>query len=97
MERMPAAYLMSNRPRGTLYTGVTGNLPQRVWHHKSGISGGFCKRYSLHRLVYYELHSDMYTAILREKQIKGGSRRRKISLIERMNPDWRDLYGDIVG
>ncbi len=86
---------MANRRHGTIYTGVTADLPKRVWQHKHGLTSGFCKKYNLHRLVYYELMDDMYSAISREKQIKAGPRRKKIALIEQDNPDWRDLYPDI--
>jgi putative endonuclease len=96
MKKQPAVYLMTNRSNGTLYTGVTSDLPKRVWQHKNRITGGFCKKYNLTRLVYYELYEDMYQAIFREKQIKAGSRKAKISLIDRFNPAWRDLYPDIL-
>ena len=96
MKKMPAVYLMTNRPNGTLYTGVTSNPPQRIWQHKTGITSGFCSKYNLHNLVYFELYEDMYAAITREKQIKAGSRRKKIIQIERMNPDWRDLYPEVL-
>ena len=92
MNRQPAVYLLSNRPNGTLYTGVTRNLPKRVWQHKSKIMKGFSARYNLSRLVYFELFEDIYEAISREKQIKAGSRKAKIKLIESENPEWRDLY-----
>ena len=88
---------MSNRPRGTLYTGVTSNLNQRIWQHKNGVTGGFCAKYNLFRLVYYEIYEDMYSAIGREKQIKAGSRDAKVKLIENKNPAWRDLYSDLNG
>jgi len=97
MEKTPAVYLMTNRPQGTLYTGVTSDLKQRIWQHRNGITPGFCAKYHLHRLVYFELHGDMYSAITREKQIKAGSRRKKVELIERTNPKWRDLYPEICG
>jgi putative endonuclease len=87
---------MANRKHGTLYTGVTSALVQRVHQHKSSATGGFTSRYAGRSLVYFELHADMVAAIAREKQVKAGSRRKKIELIERMNPDWRDLYDDIV-
>ncbi|UCH41080.1 MAG: GIY-YIG nuclease family protein [Gammaproteobacteria bacterium] len=96
MAKTPAIYLMTNKPHGTLYTGVTSDLPKRVWQHKNGISGGFCTKYKLKRLVYFELFEDMYQAISREKQIKAGSRQAKIELINRFNPAWRDLYPDLL-
>jgi predicted GIY-YIG superfamily endonuclease len=92
----PAVYIMANRPNGTLYTGVTSNLPQRVWQHREGTIPGFTTRYGLKRLVWFESHDSMQHAILREKQIKGGSRAKKLALIAALNPDWRDLYEDIL-
>jgi len=79
----------------TLYTGVTGCLPRRIWQHRNKVIKGFTASYNLNRLIYYELFEDMYEAISREKQIKAGSRKNKISLIEKINPDWRDLYPEI--
>jgi putative endonuclease len=96
-ERQPAVYIMTNKRNGTLYTGVTSRLPQRVWQHREGVFDGFTKRYGCKRLVWFELHETMESAILREKQIKGGSRGKKIKLIESSNPQWCDLYSDIVG
>jgi putative endonuclease len=86
---------MANERNGTLYTGVTSNLVQRVFQHKNGLLGGFTDRYGCKKLVYYELLGDMRTAIFREKQIKGGSRKQKLKLIESTNPEWRDLYESI--
>jgi len=96
MLRQPAVYILTNRRNGTLYTGVTSNLVKRTWQHKYCATNGFGARYGLTRLVYYELCNDMLSAIGREKQIKAGSRRTKLHLIESVNPDWRDLYDDIV-
>jgi putative endonuclease len=96
MNKKPAIYLLTNKSHGTLYTGVTSDLPKRVWQHKNGISKGFCTKYNLTKLVYFELLEDMYQAISREKQIKAGSRKAKIKLIESINPIWRDLYQDIL-
>jgi putative endonuclease len=95
MDRQPAIYLLTNRPSGTLYVGVTSNLPQRIWQHKNKITKGFCSKYNLTILVYYEQFEDMYQAITREKQIKAGSRKAKLKLIEDFNKDWKDLYPDI--
>ena len=92
----PAVYLMANRKQGALYAGVTSDLPKRVWQHREGVAEGFTKRYGCKRLVWFELHSTMEYAILREKQIKAGSRRKKIALIEEANPEWRDLYFEIT-
>jgi putative endonuclease len=87
---------MANRRNGTLYTGVTSDLIQRAYQHREGLSSGFTKRYGLKMLVWYELHEEMSIAIAREKQIKAGSRRHKLALIRAFNPDWRDLFEDIV-
>jgi putative endonuclease len=96
MRRQPAVYIMASRRNGTLYVGVTSNLPQRVWQHRTGIIGGFTKQYGCKILVWYELHSTMLEAIAREKQIKGGSRKKKLVLIEAMNPTWRDLFDELI-
>ena len=96
LDRQPAIYILANQRNGTLYTGVTGNLVRRVWQHKSKLVNGFSRRFGLDRLVYYELFDDMSAAISREKQLKAGSRKRKLDLIETLNPYWRDLYEDIV-
>ena len=93
----PAVYIMANRRNGTLYTGVTSDLPQRAWQHREGAGDGFTKRYGCKLLVWYELHDDIERAILREKQLKAGSRKRKLALIETLNPSWRDLYDEIAG
>ncbi|WP_090670232.1 GIY-YIG nuclease family protein [Nitrosomonas nitrosa] len=81
---------------GTLYTGVTSNLVKRVWEHKNDQVEGFTKKYRVHTLVYFELCESMETAIMREKQIKAGSRLKKLKLIEAKNPGWQDLYDSIV-
>ncbi len=91
----PAAYIMASRRNGTLYTGVTSNLPQRVWQHREGVIDGFTRRYGCKMLVWFEPHATMEHAIAREKQLKAGSRARKLALIESANPAWRDLYPDI--
>jgi len=82
--------------KGTLYTGVTSNLVKRVYEHKNGVVPGFTKSYGCKRLVYFEMHNDMENAIAREKQIKAGSRDKKLTLIENMNPKWSDLYEQII-
>ena len=92
MEKYPAIYIMTNKPKGTLYTSVTSDLIKRVYQHKNSIFRGFTDRYGCKWLVYYELFGDMISAIEREKQIKAGSRKKKIILIEKMNPNWNDLY-----
>ena len=94
--KQPAVYIMANKRNGTLYTGVTSNLGQRVWQHREGVVDGFSKRYDCKMLVWYEAHETMDSAIGREKQIKGGSRAKKLALIEGMNPGWRDLFKDVA-
>lgn len=94
--KLPAVYIMANKRNGTLYTGVTSQLPQRVCQHREGMADGFTKRYGCKMLVWYEIAPTMESAIMREKRIKGGSRARKLTLIEEMNPEWRDLYEDIA-
>ena len=91
----PAVYIMANRRNGAVYTGVTSDLAQRTWQHREGIADGFARRYDCKLLVWYELHSTMEYAIEREKQIKAGSRKRKLALIEAQNPRWRDLFEGI--
>jgi putative endonuclease len=86
---------MTNKINTTLYTGVTNNLSRRVFEHKNKLVEGFTKKYNLDKLVYYELYTDIYEAIGREKQIKSGSRAKKIKLIKAMNPKWKDLYDGI--
>ena len=93
----PAVYVLASKRNGTLYTGVTSDLVKRVWQHKNDVVPGFTQKYSVHMLVYYELADEMATAIARDKQIKGGSRAKKLAMIEPMNPGWRDLYDDILG
>jgi putative endonuclease len=92
----PAVYILTSRRNGTLYVGVTGNLVKRVHEHKHDLADGFTKKYGVHRLVYFELADDMPSAIAREKQLKKWNRAWKIALIERVNPEWRDLYDEIV-
>ena len=88
-------YIMTNKNNTTLYTGVTNDLRRRVYEHKSKLAEGFTGKYNIIKLVYYEIYEDIHEAIAREKQIKGGSRVKKISLIEEMNPAWKDLYDEI--
>ena len=87
---------MASKRNGTLYTGVTSDLVKRVWQHRASVAEGFTQRYGCKLLVWYEVGGDMDHAIQREKQIKAGSRAKKISLIETMNPEWRDLWPDIA-
>ena len=94
--RRPDVYILASGYKGTLYIGVTSDLIKRVWQHKGDFVDGFTKRYSVHRLVWYEQHATMETAITREKQIKKWNRGWKIRLIEELNPQWRELY-DTLG
>lgn len=94
--KQPVVYVMASRRNGTLYTGVTSNLAQRVYQHRESLVPGFASRYSCRTLVWYELHANMDAAIAREKQIKAGSRARKLALIEASNPGWRDLFEDLL-
>ena len=91
MEKQYFVYIMTNTNNSVLYTGVTGNLGRRVCQHKEKMAGGFTKRYNVTKLVYYETFRDPYNAIVREKQIKAGSRKKKIALIESINKEWKDL------
>jgi putative endonuclease len=94
--KQPFVYIMTNKRNGTLYTGVTSNLVQRVYQHREAVLPGFTERYACKLLVWYECHDEMVGAIAREKQIKAGSRKKKLALIEAFNPDWRDLYQDLI-
>jgi putative endonuclease len=94
--KQPAVYLLASRQNGTLYVGVTSNLPQRIWQHRNDAAKGFTQKYGVHLLVYFELYDDMTTAISREKQLKHWNRAWKIALIEQTNPTWRDLWPDIT-
>jgi putative endonuclease len=95
-EKSFAVYIMASRRNGTLYIGVTSNLPRRVWQHKNGTYGGFTTKYKVHQLVWYELHARSETALYREKQLKEWNRILKLRIIEEMNPDWRDLSADFT-
>jgi len=94
--KQPAVYLLASKHNGTLYIGVTSNLVTRVLNHKNSKIDGFTKRYKINRLVWFELHGNMESAIVREKRIKSWKRKWKIELIEKNNPDWRDLYPTIL-
>ena len=94
--REPAGYMMASERNGTLYVGVTADLSRRVFEHREGVQDGFTKRYGCKRLVWYERYDLIVDAILREKQIKAGSRRAKLDLIEALNPSWDDLYGGLA-
>ena len=86
---------MTNRNNTVLYTGVTSDLKKRIWEHKQKLVPGFTKKYNIDKLVYYEVCDDAYVAISREKQIKGGSRDKKVKLIESSNKSWQDLYDEL--
>jgi putative endonuclease len=94
--KQPAIYILASQRNGTLYTGVTSDLVQRIWQHKNDTLEGFTKKYGVHILVYYELHDDMENAIIREKRVKKWNRAWKLRLIEEMNPEWNDLYESIL-
>lgn len=94
--KQPAVYILASQRNGTLYIGVTSNLVQRVWQHKQDLVEGFTKKYSVHILVYFEQHEDMQSAITREKQLKKWNRAWKLSLIEKQNPQWLDLWQQII-
>ena len=97
MKKQPAVYIHGKRPAMARSTrAFASNLPQRAWQHRTGIIGGFTKRYDCKMLVWYELHSTMPGAIAREKQIKAGLRVKKLGLIEGLNPTWRDLYDELI-
>ena len=96
MIHQPCVYILANKRNGTLYIGVTSNLPGRVWQHKAKVVEGFTHKYGITKLVWYEIHETMTSAIQREKAIKFWKRLWKLKTIEAMNPDWRDLYEDIV-
>jgi putative endonuclease len=96
VNKQPAVYILTNKRNGTLCIGVTSDLAKRVWEHKNNMVAGFTKKYNLHHLVWYELHENMESAILREKRLKDYKRSWKLKLIESMNPAWQDLYDSIV-
>lgn len=92
MNKQPCVYILASRQNGTLYIGVTSDLIKRIWEHKNGLAEGFTKHYSVHDLVWYEVHDFMESAIKREKAIKEWKRSWKLELIEKENPKWLDLY-----
>jgi putative endonuclease len=96
-ERQPCVYILASKRNGTLYVGVTSDAVRRVWQHKTDAIEGFTSKYAVKRLVYLEMHATMPDAILREQQLKAWKRGWKLALIERDNPEWRDLYDDIAG
>ncbi|MBE8167890.1 MAG: GIY-YIG nuclease family protein [Shewanella sp.] len=96
MEKHPCVYILSSERNGTLYIGVTSNLLKRIWEHKNNVTEGFTQKHSVHRLVYFEQHDNMETAIIREKQLKAWKRQWKINLIEEKNSYWNDLWESIL-
>ena len=97
MNKTPCVYIMASKKNGTLYIGVTSNLVKRIWQHREGHTGGFAAGHGCRRLVYYEVHADITTAIAREKAMKKWNREWKIKRIEDSNPGWHDLYEEITG
>ena len=95
-EKCPAVYILASKRNGTLYVGVTSNLPARVWQHKNNVADGFSKTHRIHHLVYFEMHGDMDSATEREMRLKKWKREWKVKLIEDVNPYWRDLFEDIL-
>jgi len=95
-EKRGYVYILTNRWNRVLYTGVTSGLIKRVYEHKNKLADGFTKKYNVNKLVYYEIFGDIMSAIEREKQIKGWVRKKKIALIEKENPEWKDLYEGIL-
>jgi len=95
MEKQGYAYMVTNRTNRVIYTGVTSDLPKRIYEHKEKIIEGFTKKYNVTKLVYYEVFEDIEDAIAREKQIKAGPRRKKLDLIKAMNPEFKDLYEEL--
>lgn len=96
MEKQPCIYILASRKNGTIYVGVTSNLLKRIWEHKNDLVKGFTQEYGVHNLVYYETHDTMELAIQREKSLKRWERKWKLRLIEKRNPDWNDLYGELI-
>ncbi|MBN1871359.1 MAG: GIY-YIG nuclease family protein [Candidatus Omnitrophica bacterium] len=95
-EKQGYVYILTNVHNKVLYTGVTSDLVKRVYEHKNKMVDGFTKKYNVHKLVHFEVYDDMMTAIEREKQIKGWLRKKKIALIESNDPEWKDLYNELV-
>ena len=95
-KKLPCVYLLASKRNGTLYVGVTSDLVKRVWEHKNDLVEGFTAKYGVHLLVYYEMHADMLGAITREKQIKKWDRSWKLKLVERNNPEWKDLWPEVI-
>jgi len=95
MDKQFYVYIMTNKKNTVLYTGITSDLKKRVYEHKQKLASGFTSKYNINKLVYFEVFEDSYNAISREKQIKGGSRNKKIGLIDSINKEWKDLFDDL--
>jgi len=96
MNKQYYIYILTNQSNTTLYTGVTSNLSRRIFEHKNKTLKGFTKKYNVNKLVYCEIYNDVYNAIFREKQIKAGSRKKKIELVKKNNKEWKDLYDQLI-
>ena len=96
-EKQPAVYILASQRNGTLYIGVTSDLIKRLWEHRNNVVDGFSQKYNVHRVVYFEQHVTMENAISRERQLKKWNRAWKLRLIEEHNPEWKDLWPEIVG
>ena len=95
MDKQYCVYIITNQNHTVLYTGITNDLKRRIYEHKEKLVKGFSTKYNLDKLVYFQITEDVVSAITREKQIKGGSRKKKVEIINRLNPDWIDLYKNI--
>ena len=96
MQKYYCVYIITNFLNTVLYTGVTGNLIARIYHHKNKTVSSFSSKYNLNKLIYYEIYEDVNQALAREKQIKAGNRKKKVDLINKFNPDWKDLQGSLI-
>jgi putative endonuclease len=94
-EKLYCVYIIANKGNTVLYTGVTNDIERRVYEHKNKLVEGFTKKYNITKLIYYEVTGNIESAIMREKQIKGGSRAKKLELIKKFNKDWKDLYYEL--
>ncbi len=94
--KQPCVYILASKRNGTLYTGVTSDIVKRIWEHKNDVVKGFTQRYGVHTLVWFEMHETMASAITREKAIKTWKRKWKLELIEKENPQWIDLYKNLI-
>jgi putative endonuclease len=96
LQKQPAVYILTNKSNNVLYVGVTSDLIKRIYEHKNHVMEGFTAKYNVTKLVYFELCDEMETAITREKVLKGWKRSKKVSLIEKENATWQDLYEDLI-